>query len=317
MRYFTRLLLVGSLAVLQQIHLCHRVSFFASADATVGSEDDDDDFLAEILAEEARQEEEHAKMEAEAREFDAMKARQPSGGGIPNASGGKKPKMGVPGGGTSTFSKMEEDLKRREAEATKRAAQEEEASAEKAEKIRQQREARFERELQKMNADQRKKELAAKKRDAKVVQRILKFHKAGRHYAVLGIRNFEVQIGPYYMFNFTIGPFALFRVKTKAIKRVYRNLARTVHPDKNRDGRAEEAFHALESSAAILTDDKKRPDYDKRLNSARRRRNKYAMEKVLDVSSVAWNRSMQTFRVTKKFLGPFSTPILVIGALII
>ena len=254
-------------------------------------------------------------MEAEAREFDALKARQPSSGGNPNMNRGK-PKMG--GAGGTNFSKMEEDLKRREAEsASKRASQEEEMAAEKAEKIRQQREARFERELQKMNVEQRKKELAAKKRDAKVVQRILKCHKAGRHYAVLGIRNFEVQIGPYYIFNFTIGPFALFRVKTKAIKRVYRNLARTVHPDKNRDGRAEEAFHALESSAAILTDDKQRSDYDKRLNSARRRRRKYAMDKVSDVSSVAWNRSAQTIRVAKKFLGPFSTPILVIGALII
>lgn len=315
MRRLTRLMLVGSLAILQQIHLSHRVSFFAAAGGTSdGSEGDDDDFLAEILAEEARQEEEHAKMEAEAREFDAMKARQPSGGGIPNMNRGK-PKMGGAGG---NFSKMEEDLKRREAEsATKRATQEEELNAEKAEKIRQQREARFERELQKMNQDQRKKELAAKKRDAKVVQRILKFHKAGRHYAVLGIRNFEVQIGPYYIFNLAVGPFALFRVKTKAIKRVYRNLARTVHPDKNRDGRAEEAFHALESSAAILTDDKKRSDYDKRLTSARRRRNKYAIDKLVDVSSVAWNRSAQTVRVAKKFLGPFSTPILVIGALII
>merc|ERR1719291_126852 len=122
-----------------------------------------------------------------------------------------------------------------------------------------------------MDEEQRKKELALKKRDAKVVRRVLKAHKAGKHYAVLGIRDYTIQLGPFYFFKFSLGPFTLFRTKTKKIKRVYRNLARTIHPDKNRDGRAEEAFHALESSAAILTDDKKREVYDKKIISARRR----------------------------------------------
>lgn len=295
------------------------------------SADEDDDFLAEILAEQAREEEELAKMEAEAREFEAMKARQPSGG-----NGGRGGGSGMPGGGPkmrgggasrtmpkgatggTNFSKLEEDLKKKEAaNANKKAAQEEEQAVQEAERIRQKREAAFEAELKKMNEEQRKKAQKQKKKDAKVVKRILKAHKAGKHYAVLGIRNLELQLGPFYIFNFSLGPVVLFRVKTKEIKRVYRNLARTVHPDKNKDGRAEEAFHALESSAAILTDEKKRSDYDKRIINARRRRNKYAMETITGATQQAWNKSVSTLRVAKRVLGPFSTPILVVGALII
>ena len=303
---------------------------YSSCLADESVDEDDDDFLAEILAEQAREEEELSRMEAEAKEFDAMKARQPSGGGMPGGGkggGAGGPKMGKMGGGAgrmpqgaggTNFSKLEEDLKKKEdANADKLATQDEEKVSQEAERIRQKREAEFEAELKRMNEEQRKKAQIQKKKDAKVVTRILKSHNAGKHYAVLGIRNFEVQVGPFYIFNFSLGPLILFRVKTKEIKRVYRNLARTVHPDKNKDGRAEEAFHALESSAAILTDEKQRSDYDKRIISARRRRNKYAMESVVGVSQQAWGKSVSSLRVAKKVLGPFSTPILVVGALII
>ena len=277
----------------------------------------DEDFLAEILAEQAREDEELAGMEAEVREYEAMKARQSyaGGGGMP---GGGGPKINKMGGGATNFAKLEDDLKKKEAEnAKKKAAQEEENASQEAERIRMKREAAFEAELKKMNDEQRKKAQRQKARDAKVVKRLLKAHKAGRHYAVLGIRNLELQLGPFYFFNFSFGPWTIFRVKTKEIKRVYRNLARTVHPDKNRDGRAEEAFHALETSAEILTDEKKRSDYDKRIIATRRRRNKRAVESALGVSQLAWNRSLSSLRLAKRVLGPFSTPILVVTALII
>ena len=298
------------------------VIFCISSSICLADDDSmDDDFLAEILAEEARHEEEAARMEAEAREYEAMKARQYSGNG--NNMGGGKSKMGgagrtMPkGAGGGNFSKMEEELKKKEAEkASLQAAKEEEEQEQEAERIRLKREAAFEAELKKMNEEQKKKAQQQKKKDAKIVNRILKASKSGKHYAVLGIRNFEVQIGPYYVFNFSIGPLVLFRVKTKAIKRVYRNLARTVHPDKNKDGRAEEAFHAIEQSAAILTDEKQRQDYDKKIIATRRRRNKYAVDSVMRVSHTVWSQTAASFKMTKKVLGPFSTPILVVGALI-
>lgn len=284
------------------------------------ADEDDDDFLAEILAEQAREEEELSRLEAEAREFDAMKAREYSsasgGGGGPKMGG---PNSSMPKGATGAgFSKLEEDLKKKEAEnASRKAAREEEKAAQDAERIRLKREAAFEAELKRMNEEQRKMAQKQKSKDAKVVKRILKAHEAGKHYKVLGIRNLEMQLGPFYFLNFSLGPFVLFRVKTQAIKRVYRNLARTVHPDKNKDGRAEEAFHALETSAAVLTDEKKRSDYDKRIIASRRRRNKYAVESVVAASQTAWRKSATILRVAKRILGPFSTLILVVGALII
>ena len=294
--------------------------------------DEDEDFLAEILAEQAREEEELAKIEAEAREYDAMKARQQQqNNGMPGSNGNaSRPKMGKMGGASgrnNNFSKLEEELKKKESEQQQNAnkqqqqsntqSAEDEMNEKEAERIRLKREQAFEAELKKMNDEQRKKAQKQKKKDAKVVKRILKAHKANKHYQVLGIHNFEFQIGPLFIFNFSIGPIVLFRVKTKQIKKVYRNLARTVHPDKNKDGRAVEAFHALESSAAVLTDEKQRSDYDKRIIASRRRRNRYALEKVMTATEFAWNKSCKTFGVTKKILGPFSTPIMVIGALII
>lgn len=312
------------------ISILSKKDLFCHANEVASEEDGD--FLAEILAEQAREEEELARMEAEVREYEAIKTWQKSGGGgvdggMPDGSGPRMGNMGggasrtMPkgsGGGGSSFSKLEDDLKKKEAENAKRkAAQEEEVASEEAERTRLRREAAFEAELKKMNEEQRKKAKRQKARDAKVVKRILKAHEAGRHYAVLGVRNLEFQAGPIYLFNFMIGPITLFRTKTKDIKRAYRNLARTVHPDKNKDGRAEEAFHALETSAAILTDDKQRSDYDKRIIATRRRRNKYAMERVVGVSQLAWTKTAMTLRMAKRILGPFSTPILVVGSLII
>ena len=134
---------------------------------------------------------------------------------------------------------------------------------------------------------------------------------------MLGLRNLEIQLGPYFIFNWSLGPFVLFHTKTKEIKRLYRNLARIVHPDKNKDGRAEEAFHAIETSAAILTDENKRKEYDKKLISSRRRRNKEAVERVVDVTGRIWNGSVGAITSAKRVLGPFSTPIIVVGALIL
>lgn len=278
---------------------------------------EEDDLLTEILAEQAQEEDELGRLEAEAREFDAIKYRHQSVNSGDNGMQGdatSKQKMGR----FSSYSKLEEDLRKKESEnASKKSTQEETQPAQDAERIRIKRERAFEAELKKMNKEQRKKAMRQKKKDAKVVKRILKAHQFGKHYSVLGIRNFELRLGPFFILNFSFGPFILFRVKTKEIKRAYRNLARTVHPDKNKDGRAEEAFHSLETSADILTNEKQRSDYDKRMRSSRRRRNKYAMESFIGAGQMAWKRSISTLRVAKRVLGPFSTPILVISALIL
>ncbi|KAL7513962.1 hypothetical protein ACHAWX_000788, partial [Stephanocyclus meneghinianus] len=271
---------------------------------------EDEDFLAEILAEEAKHEEEHARLEAEMKEMEAMRAarQQPQSSYHSNdkARAGSHPSMGragihgkMPKGASlnSNFSKIESELKKKHAQQsafqqTKQRTNDEEeseAASRKAQQIRDQREAYFEASLKKMNEEERKRALRQKRNDAKIVSRILKAASKGQHYAVLGIHNFEFQLGPFYLFHWSFGPYVLFRTKTKEIKRVYRNLARTVHPDKNKDGRAEEAFHAIEASAAILTDEKKRKEYDKRLIGNRRRKNREVVERVVSVSGRVWH----------------------------
>lgn len=273
---------------------------------------EEDDIMAEILAEQAQEEDELDRLEAEAREFDTIKARQKSTYSAGSGGASSKQKMK----NFNSYSKIEDLLKKEFEDASEKSSQKEK-STKNAEQIRLKREQAFEAELKQLNKEQRNKVMRQKKKDAKVVKKILKAHKSGKHYSVLGLRNFEIQLGPFSVSNFWFGPWVLFRVKTKEIKRAYRNLARTVHPDKNKDGRAEEAFQALEMSADILTDEKQRSDYHKRMRASRRRRNKYAMESFVEANQFVWRRSLSFLRVVKGVIGPFSTPILVIGALII
>lgn len=153
--------------------------------------DEDEDFLAEILAEEAKHEEEHARLEAEMKEMEAIRTQQQHN--YQNTQkGGGKPKMGRPnnnmpkGGSFGTdFSKLEEELKKKEAEQSafekaNQASAEEEAEAKKAEQVRLQREAAYAASLKKMNEEERKKAQKQKSADAKIVSRILKHASKGK-----------------------------------------------------------------------------------------------------------------------------------------
>ena len=154
--------------------------------------DEDEDFLAEILAEEAKHEEEHARLEAEMKEMEAIRAQQQQNNYRNTQKGGGKPKMGrsnnsMPKGGSfgSDFSKLEEELKRKEAEQSafekaNQASVEEEANAKKAEQVRLQREAAYAASLKKMNEEERKKAQKQKAADAKIVSRILKHASKGK-----------------------------------------------------------------------------------------------------------------------------------------
>lgn len=304
----------------------------------------DEDFLAEILAEQAHEEEELARLEAEVKEYEALQhARKEQqqqqqqqqhhypGGGMPGGGPGSNMKMGKGKGTTSSFTtKLEEELaKKMEAEdVAKAAAIEEEANSKSkskqdddkdSERIRLQRETAYEIQLQQMNSEQRNKAKKQKSIDAKIVSRIIKYYKVQKYYSVLGISNMEIQLGPYYIFNghFTLGPYRLLHIPTKEIKRIYRNIAKLVHPDKNCDGRAVEAFHALEESAAIVTNDKLRAEYDRRLVALRRHKNEEIKRSIAHVCLLGWKKSRVSYQLVKHILGPFMTPILVITALII
>lgn len=59
------------------------------------------------------------------------------------------------------------------------------------------------------------------------------------------------------------------RADQKEIKKAYRTLSKRYHPDSNQgDRRAAEYFHEITEAYGILSDEKKRADYDARLKEA-------------------------------------------------
>ena len=277
----------------------------------------DDEILAELLREEAEANDDYHDNDHRAE----VDTRKPSPGDDkydnppPNMNAGmggkKKMPRGGAAGGNGGFDSVEDELRRKEETAAKaRAKAEEEAAAKVAEQHRLQREADFEAEVARMDAEHRRKALKQKKHDARIVNKILRAASAKpepRHYAVLGIRNWDIYIWKWHIMKTT----------TKDVKRAYRNLSRKVHPDKNRDGRAEEAFHALEASAAILSDVEKKRSYDRRVAARRKKRNTKITGGTLEVFGIGLRNVGRIVGVVKSVLGPFSTPIFVLGALII
>jgi hypothetical protein len=132
------------------------------------------------------------------------------------------------------YATYEEKLRQKqEEELLKRHAEEERIVSEKAERIQQQREAAFATELAKMTADQQKAARKQKKKDARIVRQILRAAKSQNHYAVLGLRNWEVLVPPRTIklisLALRIPGFSLFHLCPKDIKKHYRKLAMTVH----------------------------------------------------------------------------------------
>jgi len=263
--------------------------------------DDDGDLLAQILADEKREEEEYKKLfEREATqasyhkrptkpETDAKKKRMPKGANI-NLSG------------------IEEELRLREAAAAaSRAAEEERMSSVREEANRIKREAKFASDLQKLDKKQAKIAKRKKKGDARIVRRILNAVQKGKYYSVLGLRNMELKIGPWHIFH----------VKTRDVKKAYRNLARLVHPDKNCDGRAEKAFEALEKAAGVLSDITLREEYDRKSSHRIREQRKEMFQRAFEYFEAGSGVCVSVSRLTTRIIGPFFIPMSILGALVI
>jgi len=242
---------------------------------------DDDEYVRQVLEEERRLEEEYARQEQEQNET------------------------------------PEERAARQEAE---RQAKEEAARQEKLEQLRLQREAKFEAKVAKMDEKQRKKALAKKKKDAKLNQRIIVASDKELHYAVLGINRFRtttLEIGPFHLFGIQIGPFPLFpKLSSKQIRQAYKQRARQVHPDKNNDGRAEQAFVEVQKSAEFLQNDEWRSEYDMALRTMRQEQRQHQIQLVTDTWNIIHSTITRVWGIVRTFLGPFATPILVLVALL-
>jgi hypothetical protein len=191
-----------------------------------------------------------------------------------------------------------------------------------ADKIAADRERKFQNDLSKMDEQQRKVALKQKRRDQKIAQHVLKAARHGDLYGVIGMKNWNIAIPPKQMtlpggFHFHIPGLTIKSTTERDIKKQFRLRAIQVHPDKNRDGRAQEAFIAVEYAASILSDKKLRAVYD--TERQRHNRERLAIQRQLVTTTVT-----STLQVTKQIvkgvhiiLGPFFTPVLIIGFIIL
>jgi DnaJ-class molecular chaperone with C-terminal Zn finger domain len=272
------------------------------------SQEIEDEFLAEILAEEEKDAAEMAKLEAEMRELEELKAQHQK---MHQDQHANKMKPGWnnlnKGSMPEGLNDIEEQLQRKEAQAAEAKKAEQQAALKEAEKkqseeIARQREAAYLAELERIQDEKIRKEMQRqKRRDGQIVQRVLRNSENERHYAVLGLKCKWGEI--------KLGPIKFCSVPPSEVKRAYRTIARSVHPDKNRDGRAGEAFDALEKSAALLMDPMKKKDYDVKLQRQRKA--------VFDQSLLLIQNSCAMLVIGFKLLGPFATPIAILLALII
>ena len=215
-----------------------------------------------------------------------------------------------------------ERLKQQQQDAERRKQQEEERLAqEKLEKIAAERERQFQRDLAKMNDEQRKLAIKQKKRDTNIVKSILKANKHNDYYSVLGIRNWKLKI-PGRKFNigkysFGFSGITLKHTSTKDIRRAYKQRAKVVHPDKNRDGLASEAFTIVEHAASILTNEQTRNEYDKSYTlMIQQKRQKY-INVLNGIGDTIKLRIKNVIWVFHKVLGPFAPAVLIISAILI
>lgn len=191
------------------------------------------------------------------------------------------------------------------------------AEALKQEQVRMQREAEFEAELQKMNDVQKKQAMKQKKQDSKMIRRILKASSLNKHYAVLGLKNMEFNVGPYQLFGQVLGPWRIFQITPRHVKVAYRSRSKAAHPDKNKDDRATEAFIAVEGAAAILLDESSKLEYDKVMRIEQENQRKLMMAAVKLVASTIKAYLNKMWWVFRRLVGPFAYPIVVLTALIV
>ena len=189
------------------------------------------------------------------------------------------------------------------------------------EKVQREREAAFEANLQKMDEEHRKQALQQKRKDAKVVKRVLRSRDRGDLYGVLGLRNWELRFGPKHLklfsYELELPCQTFFQISPKAIKKAYRIMAKRVHPDKNCDGRAVEAFVSVEEAAAILLDERQRTLYDEKARQERGEQHSRALQMVNGAVGGTFRVAHRSLNVVRRVLGPFAFPIFIITALIV
>jgi len=157
-----------------------------------------------------------------------------------------------------------------------------------------------------MNKDEKKKSQKQKRADSRLVTRLLKASKREQHYKVLGLQR---------MWRYIL--LGARGVEQKDIKKAYYRMAKLVHPDKNLDNRAEEAFILLENSASILLNEVTRREYDEKISKEAEIRREIQVEKLIKFTEIILSRSRGLTSITFRIIKPISVPLIILGALLI
>lgn len=205
----------------------------------------------------------------------------------------------------------------RKAEEVMRRQEEKQAEAEQHEQIRLKRQADFEAKLQKMSADQKKHVMKQKRKDSRLVKKILKASSDEKYYSVLGLTNIEFRVGPFQVLGKAFGPWTFFQLAPKHIKGAYRSKSKATHPDKNNDDRATAAFIAVEEAATILSNEVSKAEYDERMRLACSEKWRRFVAAINFIASAVKKYSQKLWWVFRRLVGPFAYPIVVLTALIV
>lgn len=148
-----------------------------------------------------------------------------------------------------------------------------------------------------------------KRIDRRLVRRVLNAAKRDLHYDVLGLRT---------RWNYPLFDVLLWkRITPKDIKRAFYKMAKLLHPDKNVDDRAEEAFIQLERSAKILLDEELRSEYDTKVAMERKERREVQVQITKKYFNLFIRRITHVVSVLIHVIKPIYAPVLILGALII
>jgi len=222
----------------------------------------------------------------------------------------RRPKMSPTGStyhnhnsNSNKFQEMEDELKNHSSQQQHKKETAEAAELERnREAVREQRERKYQAEFAKLSKEQQKKIKAVRQKDAKIVKRILKKAASEDLYGVLNVKQHWWNIRP---------------ISDKQIKKAYRTLAKTVHPDKNKDSRAEEAFAEVQRANEILGDGKSRREFDVTREQLRKERNEDILEKSSEAVELASRKTRLFYGIVSTFLGPFLLPAVLLSVLIV
>ena len=166
------------------------------------------------------------------------------------------------------------------------------------------REAAWEQELKAMKKNERQEAIRRRKNDKKVIDKVLKSKSA---YETLSLKPKWYEVWK----KEGVG------VSVKQVKKAYRNMAKRIHPDKNQDSRAEDAFDMLQEAYEILSVPESKKAYDRKLILQKQSTREDQLSNAQDMAVNAFERSRLMTKIVSTLLGPFAPSFFMLCALII